>query len=176
MWRVALALLLVCSACGARRVPTLAAFEVPLATAADREEFLVLLSREAQAQGFHVDASTPEELEQLSPPFRKTIDAAVWRGNDDEAVAFIMDSHEALGRPSLVFSETGQPERAAQFRESLMRKFRQRWPGTRSLPIMPTGGTPPQYQLKATQEGYKLRPEYASEYQISRDSHLVARE
>jgi hypothetical protein len=175
MWKAALALLLTCSACGARNVPTIAAVEVPLPTASERAEFLALLSEEAQAQGFHVDASSAEELQRRPRPFRHTIHAAVWRGDDDdEAIASIMDDSESLGRPWLIISESEQPERVARFSERVMRRVRQRWPGMLSVPVMPTGVIPSRYQLQVTEEGYKLRPEFASEYQISRNSPLVA--
>ena len=179
MWKASLPLLLTCSACGVAHQPesarTVAAFEVPLPSAAEREEFLALLGQEAQAEGMHVDASTAEELQKLSGPFRMTIHAAVWRGDDDgEAVASVMDHPENLGRPWLMFSKGEQPERVARFRENVMRRVRQRWPGTLSLPVMPTGGIPSRYQLLQTEQGYRLLPKFASNYQISRDSPLVA--
>ena len=58
-------LLLACTACGVAPQPenirTVAAFEVPLPTPAEREAFLTLLRRESEVHGFHVDAATTEE-------------------------------------------------------------------------------------------------------------------
>lgn len=88
MWRNVFALLLFCSACEGARQPdsirTVAAFEVPLPTAAERVEFLALLRREAEAKGYHLDAGTEEELQSLSDVSPMTLHAGVWRGKDDE--------------------------------------------------------------------------------------------
>ncbi len=181
MWKAALALLLTCSACGVapqlESARTVAAFEVPLPTASEREEFLALLRHEAEAEGFHVDASNAEELEFLSEITPMTIHAAVWRGeNDEESVASIMDQQDHLGRAWIMFAQGEEPERVARFREKIMRRIRRRWPGTLSLPIIPTGAIPNPYQLRRTDEGYKLRPEAISNYQVGPNLPLVARD
>ena len=135
-----------------------------------------LLSQEAKAEGFHVDSASADELKQLSEVSPITINAAVWRGkDDDEAVASVMDGADHLGLAWLTFSESEEPERTARFREKAMRRIMLRWPATLSLPIMPTGSIPNPYQLQRTNEGYKLRPEFASNYQVNSDSPLVAR-
>ncbi|HWL94921.1 MAG TPA: hypothetical protein VNT79_15485 [Phycisphaerae bacterium] len=182
--RAALALLLACSACSSCGVEpqpesarTVAAFEVPLPAAAEREEFLALLRQEAESDGFHVDAANSDELQQLSRLTPMTIHATVWRGEDDEErVATIIDQEDHLGRAWIMFAKGEQPERVARFRERAMRRIRQRWPATLSLPIMPTGAIPNPYQLQRTGEGYKLRPEAAPDYQVSPDSPLIARD
>jgi hypothetical protein len=74
---------------------TVAAFEVPLPSEADRNEFLSVLRAAAEVEGMHVDAASKAELEReanVSPNFKMTMKAAVWRGsNDDEGVASAMD-------------------------------------------------------------------------------------
>lgn len=179
MWKQLLPLVLACSACGVAEQPdsirTVAAYEVPLPTASERDEFLAPLRQEAEAHGFHVDASNPEELRHLSEVSPMTINAAVWRGkDDDEAVASVMDQEDHLGQAWIMFSKGEYPERVARFRDSVMRKVIQRWPATASLPVVPSGGIPNRYQLERTSDGYKLKPEEASNYQVPADSPLVA--
>ena len=181
MWRAAIGLVLILTGCGVAHQPesarTTAAFEVPLPSAREREEFLALVSQEAQATGFHLDASNAEELQQLSAVSPMTIHAAVWRGEDDEeSVASIMDQRDHLGRAWIMFAQGEEPERVARFRDRLMRRVRERWPETLSLPIMPTGSIPNPYQLRRTDGGYELRPEFASNYQVQSESPLIASE
>ena len=72
-------------------VRTVAAFEVPLPSEADREQFLLVLRTAAEAEGMHVDAEGEADLEsdaKVSQNFEMTLKAAVWRGSkDEEAVA-----------------------------------------------------------------------------------------
>lgn len=69
----------------------MAAFEVPLQSKADREEFLSVLQAAAEVEGMHVDAESDTDLggeATVSPNFKMTMKAAVWRGsNDEESVA-----------------------------------------------------------------------------------------
>jgi len=91
--------------CGGARQPdsmkTVAAFEIPLSSEADRDLFLSVLRGAAEVEGMHVDATSREELEReakVSPSLQMTVHAAVWRGsNDDEAVASAMDQFDHLG-------------------------------------------------------------------------------
>lgn len=60
---------------------TVAAFEVPLPSEADRDQFLSVLCAAADAEGMHVDATSKGDLEQeakVSPNFRMTMNAAIW--------------------------------------------------------------------------------------------------
>src|SRR5689334_11046757 len=127
MRRIALVLLFACSACGVAPQPksarTVAAYEVPVPTASDRNELLGLLRQEARAAGFHVDADTDEENRQLSEVSPLTINATVWRGkDDDEAIASVLDGADHLGLAWLTFSKSEEPERTAQFRQEVMKK------------------------------------------------------
>ncbi|HEY1607166.1 MAG TPA: hypothetical protein VGF77_16370 [Allosphingosinicella sp.] len=180
MWRIALALLLACSACGAAPQPksarTVAAFEVPLLNAPDREAFLALLGEEAKTEGFHVDATDAEQLRQLSTVSPLTIDAAVWRGkDDDECVASVLDGPDHPGLAWLTFSKGEQPERVARFRENVMRRIMRRWPKTLALPIAPTGAIPLREDLLLTSDGYRVKRQAASKYELSPSSTLVAK-
>ena len=95
MHRLAIAIALICSACDATQPandPTVAAFEVTLATADDRNHFLNMMREEAKASGFHVDAVRADELKTLSNVSPMTFSAAVWVGKDvKEPVASAID-------------------------------------------------------------------------------------
>lgn len=99
---------------------TVAAFEVPLSSAADRDQFIALLRATAAAEGVHVDAESSEDLKaeaKVSPNFEMTMKAAGWLGsNDDEVVASAMDHFDRLGRVWIVFSRGKDPMLASRFR------------------------------------------------------------
>jgi hypothetical protein len=98
-WMASFLICMVIAGCGVATQPesarTVAAFEVPLPSEADRNEFLSVLRAAAEVEGMHVDAASKAELEReanVSPNFKMTMKAAVWRGsNDDEGVASAMD-------------------------------------------------------------------------------------
>jgi hypothetical protein len=100
------ALCLGVTGCGSTAQPesarTVAAFEVPLPSEADRSQFLSMLRAAAQVEGMHVDAASVEELEReakVSPAFKMTMNATVWRGaNDAEPIASAMDQPDHLGQ------------------------------------------------------------------------------
>ena len=176
MWRIAPVLLV--AACEVAPQPksarTVAAYEVPVPTASDRNELLGLLTQEAKAEGFHVDADTDEENRQLSEVSPITINAAVWRGkNDDEAIASVMDGADHLGLAWLTFSKSEEPERTAQFRQRVMKQIIVRWPKTQTLPIMPTGAIPLHQDLVLTKDGYRVKRSAASKYELPQSSPLA---
>lgn len=178
MRRTALVLLFACSACGVASQPktarTVAAYEVPVPNASDRNALLGLLSEEASAEGFHVDADTDEENRQLSEVSPITINAAVWRGkNDDEAIASVMDGADHLGLAWLTFFRSDEPERTAQFRQRVLKKIMVRWPATQTLPIMPTGAIPLHQDLVLTKDGYRVKRSAASKYELPQSSPLA---
>ena len=158
--------------CGVATQPesaeTVAAFEVPLRSEEDRSQFLSILRAAAAAEGMHVDASSSLELEReakVSPISAMTMNAAVWRGsNDNEAIASAMDQHDQLGQVWISFSRGKDPAQASRFRESAMRAIRRRWPNTLSLPIMPTGTIPLHGDLIRTPNGYVVNPSTAIKY------------
>ena len=178
MRNAALALLLACSACSVAPQPaslrTVAAFEVPLSGDSDRDRLISLLSEEAKVEGFHVDAYTADELQQLSDGKPMTINATVWRGkNDDEPIANVIDI-DRPGLACLTFAKGQEPERAARFRDAVMRRVRLRWPRTRPLPIMPTGAIPLHDDLVLTKDGYRVKRLAASRYELPASSPLIA--
>lgn len=151
-------------------IKTVAAFEVPLHSKADREEFLSVLRAAAQVEGMHVDAESDTDLGSeatVSPNSKMTLKAAVWRGsNDDEAVASTMDQYDHLGQVWLMFSRGKDPAMAARFRERTMHDIMLHWPGTLSLPIMPTGAIPLHGDLVRTPTGYIVNPSEAHKYAL----------
>jgi hypothetical protein len=149
---------------------TVAAFEVPLRSEADRNQFLAVLRAAAEPEGMHVDAETSQDIAQgtkVSPAFAKTMNAAVWRGaNDRESVASAMDLPENVGKVWLSFSKGKDPLLTTRFRDNAMRQIMLRWPDTLSLPIMPTGAIPLPGDLIRTPNGYIVNPAEAHKYEL----------
>jgi hypothetical protein len=169
MFRAVICALFLCTGCGAQPQPdsirTVAAFEVPLPTLKDKADFLALLTRAAEVEGYHVDAASLGELRQLSQVSPITFNATVWRGNDEEVVASAMDFQTHLGRIWLSFSKGNDQKRFERFRRLLMPQIRARWPAVVSLPIMPTGAIPLDDDLVRTPSGYRVKPAAAAKYQ-----------
>lgn len=148
---------------------------MPLPTSEERAELLSILQRTAEREGLHVDASTAEELAQLSKVSPFTIHAAVWRGADDEeALASVMDMPGSPGRAWITFSEGEDPDLAKRFRERAMRDILERWSSTQSLPIMPTGAIPTPEDLRQTPDGYRVKRSVAARYELPPTSPLIA--
>lgn len=172
---VAVAICAGVTACGGTVQPesarTVAAFEVPLPSEADRNQFLSVLRSAAAVEGMHVDTVSREELEReakVSPTFKMTMNAAVWRdANDDEAIASAMDQPDHLGQVWIAFFRGKDPTLNNRFRESAMREIIRRWPGTLSLPIMPTGAIPLHRDLVRTPNGYEVNPSEAHKYDVA---------
>ncbi len=166
-------LFLLCAACGAAPQPesrkTVAAYEVPLPTASDKAQFLDLLRKVAEVNGYHVDAASPADLAAMSEVSKITFSATVWRGDDEESMASAMDFRDRIGRVWLAFPTGNDPSRSTQFRESLVPQIRQAWPETASLPIMPSGAIPLTEDLVRTPTGYEVLPTAASKYQSKSD-------
>jgi hypothetical protein len=183
-WKLFFAALLGCAGCGVAPQPesaeTVAAYEVPLLTRQERDGFLALVSREAKAEGLHLDAASPGELErtaQAMPEAAMTVHAAVWRGTeDDDSEAVIMDQRDHLGLVWIMFSRGENPALASRFRDRLMSKIIDRWPETQTLPITPTGAIPLHRDLRRTPEGYRVEPSAAETYQLPPSSPLIARD
>ena len=159
------------AACGPVAQPesnrTVAAYEVPLPTSEDKEQFLALLAEVGEAEGYHVDAATRTELEAMSEVSPITFNASVWRGDDEELMASAMDFQDRIGRVWISFPRGQDPSRSNQFRETLMQRINLDWPATASLPIMPSGTIPLTQDLVRTPSGYEVRASAASKYQQS---------
>ncbi len=117
----------------------------------------------------HVDAASSNELGQMAktmPATTMTLNAAVWRGaKDEEVVASAMDQ-DHVGLVWIVFLRGKDPILSSRFRESAMREILLRWPGTLSLPIMPTGAIPLHRDLVRMPNGYIVNPSEAYRYQL----------
>jgi hypothetical protein len=171
-WAVCLAVFAICGGCEVEQplsLQSVAAFEIPLPSEADRAEFLSMLREVATAEGLHVDSASKEWLQHISrdPLTEMTIHAQVWRGiDDDQPEGTIMDGHGHLGRAWFMFARGENPALATKFRERAMREILRRWPETLSLPIMPTGAIPLHYDLIRTPTGYIVDPKAAPKYQL----------
>lgn len=163
---VLLPLLLVSGACGVSTQPIsseiVAAFDVPLPTAADRASLLAVLSDVARVQGAHLDAATDDELRETvtaTPQAKMSVHAAVWRGTDDkESWATIMDQADHLGLVWIMFSRGEDERQARHFQVSAMRQIRARWPDILSLPVIDCRTIPLRHDLVRTPNGYRINP------------------
>lgn len=172
-WIVSIAICLATAGCGVSPQPesamTVAAFEVPLSSETDREQFLSILGAASAAEGMHVDVESKQDLEnaaRASPLLEMTVNAAVWRGaNDDEAIASAMDQHDHLGQVWIMFFRGEQPVLSSRFLERAMHEIKLRWPDTLSLPIMPTRAIPLHADLVRTATGYVVKSSEAHKYQ-----------
>lgn len=168
-----IAVVLLCSACNVSRrsggAPPVVAIEIPVSDERDRHRLLRLISAEAEARGFHVDAAGAADLRRSSEVSPITMNATIWRGrNDREVVASAMDGADHIGRVWLSFfaGDNGDdPVGFRSFRERLLPQLRQRWPGARTLPIMPSGAIPLSRDLVRTSTGYRVDPSAAHLYQ-----------
>jgi hypothetical protein len=173
-WILAATILIGVSACGVEPQPEsakiVAAFEVPLPSQVDRDQFLAILQSAAANEGLHIDTTHKEDLEQqarVSPAFEMTMNAAVWKGaDDDELIASAMDQPDHLGRIWILFSKGEDALLNSRFREAAMRQVVQKWPETLSLPILPTGAIPLSGDLIRTPEGYVISPAEADKYEF----------
>ncbi|WP_404416321.1 hypothetical protein [Brevundimonas vesicularis] len=171
MVRISPLLALLCIGCVADQpesLQTVAAFEVPLPTATDKSDFLALMRQEAIAQGYHLDAASDDQLRALSRVSPLSLNASIWRGNDEENMVSAMDGADHVGRIWITFSKGENPEQSAKLQKSLISKITQRWPDTTALPIMPSGAIPLARDLVRTPLGYEVRASEASKYQAER--------
>lgn len=157
------------------------AIEIPLDVATERHELAELLSDEARRHsGLHVDdvstryARYHEDIELLRPDQRPTVSISVWRGEDDDELVATVDDLSHRGRVWATFLRGKNPEQEAPFREAAIELIRERWPNSKSLPILPSGGLPNEDHFVATDEGYKLRRSEAHNYDLPPDSDLFA--
>lgn len=168
MFRLATLLSVMAVACGSIEQPessrTVAAYEVPLPTSGDKEQFLALLEEVGEAEGYHVDFATQNELKVLSEISPMTFKASVWRGEDEESMATAMDFKDRIGRVWITFPRGEEPARSKRFRNILVPRIKTEWPATASLPIMPTGAIPLTPDLIRTPSGYKVKPDAALKY------------
>jgi hypothetical protein len=173
-WFALLGILTACASCGVASQPesakTVAAYEVPLPTAQERNEFLSRLRQISRAEGLHLDAADEAELEssaRVVPATKMTMHAAIWRGaSDDRPEAVIMDQSDHLGLVWIMFSRGDDTALARRFRDRAVHEIFARWPNTLRLPIMPTGAIPLHEDLVRTSTGYTVRPAAAVRYKV----------
>jgi hypothetical protein len=151
-------------------IKTVAAFEVPLSSEADRTEFVSILKAAAAGEGLHVDTARTEDLQseaKVIPRAASTLRAGIWRGKDDnESIASAMDGADHLGRVWIMFSKGTDPALNTRFQQRAMGEINRHWPSTLSLPIMPTGAIPLPQDLIKTSTGYIVDPKQAGRYEV----------
>jgi len=178
-WAAAQIAYIVLAGCGVAPQPesnrTVAAYEVPLPSQADREGFVSILRAAATVEGLHVDTARSEDLQaeaKAIPQAESTLRAAVWRGkDDDEPIASAMDGSDHLGQVWITFSKGTDPALNARFQQRIMSQIKERWPSTLSLPIMPTGAIPLPKDLIRTSTGYIVDPKQARRYELKTTSN-----
>lgn len=146
---------------------TVAAFEVPLNTAADRAEFLAILGREAAAEGLNISSESEEALErwnEMSPDFRRTISVDIWRDDARTGNEARVSDQFHPGDVWISFKQGEDPATALRFRERMMRQTFNRWPGTLPIPVAATGALPHKRDLVLGDRGYEIDPRSLSEY------------
>ena len=162
MMRLAALLTLLLVACGPVDQPasnrTVGAYEVTLHSQDEYAEFLTVLDEAAQRESYHLDHRDGGGVE----PF--TINASIWRGNDEESMAHAMDFEDRIGRVWLTFPLGVDKVESENFRDALMVEIKDRWPATTSLPIMPNGAIPLTRDLVRTPNGYVVREGAAAKY------------
>lgn len=138
---------------------TVAAFEVPLTTKADRADFMTILNAEAAAEGLNLNVETAEEMErwaEMSPKFRKSIDATVYRAGDLRQTEARVSDQFHFGHVWMSFTHGGDPTLARRFRERLVARITERWPETLSVPVAQTGSLPHREDLVRGAHGYDI--------------------
>jgi hypothetical protein len=173
------ALLVACAPVDQESVRTVAAVEIQLRTEADRSDLVSMLRRHAGASGLHVDdvserwQAFEREANMIAPEDRGTFYVGVWRGEDDDEAEVLADDQFHPGRAWVTFPRGQQPDRSTRVREPLLAEIRQRWPGARALPILPTGGLPLVDDLVATESGYRIVRSAAQRYRLPLSSPLL---
>jgi hypothetical protein len=187
MWRLA-ALVLTAAAAAAcapgdqgKVDPFVAAVEVKLQSDADRRDLVAILRKQAAVDGgLHVDDVSEEwremeAMDETSPPGeRGTLYVGVWRGADDEEMEAEADDHGHRGRAWITFHNGPEPRRSAKYRRAVLADVRSRWPDSRILPILPSGGLPLARDLRPTAAGYGIAAESAAAYELPATSPLLA--
>ena len=181
---IALSLCVTIVECGVAAQPeslkTVAAFDVPIHSEAERDEFVEVLRAAAKEEvGLQVDATSLEELASLAkvdPNTARTVSAGVWRGsNDQEPIADAMDWPDHPGEVWITFARGQDIALSNRFREHLMRRIQQRWPGTLPLPIIESRSIPLFRDLVKTPTGYVLNPTAAARYAHPQEDRRQAR-
>jgi hypothetical protein len=152
-----------------------AAVEVPLRTAADHADLMLMLRRNAREGGLHVDDGTDEWIKfrlgapSNEPPaarnvLTKTIYVGVYRGNDDRDMEMDVDDGGHQGRAWLTFFRGKHPQLATKVRVQLLAEIQRRWPDARNVPVMPNGALPLADDLVWTGTSYVVKPERLADY------------
>lgn len=158
------------------------AIEIPMDVQTERHELATILAAAAKEDGgLHVDDTTVRTVrfhadsKALEPNFRPTISMAVWRGDDDnQLVASVTDTMHR-GRVWATFNRGEDPDQESHFRRSAVLAVKARWPRTKTLPILPSGGLPHARDIISTPDGYRIKFSEAGSYELELSSALLER-
>lgn len=179
---VALTFALACSACTVDQEPAryTEVLEIPLG-AGERSDLAEILSSAARVdEEIHVDdvsernAEYHDDAQILDADKRPTISISIWIGeDDDELVAHVGDLGHR-GRTWATFLKGKDVQLHRQFRERAVAAIRQRWPESRSIPILPSGGVGNPEDFVLVDGEYRIDRAKASTYGLPNDSNLLA--
>lgn len=144
-----------------------AAFEVPLTTAVERANFLTILNAEAAIEGLDVSIETAEEMDrwnEMALDLSESIEATAYRGNDIRQSEARVSDQNHLGQAWISFKRGEDPSLARRFRQRLMPRIIERWPGTLSVPVAQTGALPRKEDLRRSDHGYEIDPSRLAGY------------
>lgn len=144
-----------------------AAFEVPLTTAVERANFLTILNAEAAIEGLDVSIETAEEMDrwnEMALDLSKSIEATAYRGNDIRQSEARVSDQNHLGQAWISFKRGEDPSLARRFRQRLMSRIIEHWPGTLSVPVAQTGALPRKEDLRRSDHGYEIDPSRLAGY------------
>ena len=179
-WLAPLLALLAAGGCSGKRMPYLAAIEVPVATPQGRQGLVEALRQAARVDpSLHVEDATAQWLamqarDKTTPPGKRaTLYVGVWRGAGDTApIADAMDYLHA-GRVWVTFVDGADPAVSARFRAAALAAIRARFPQAQPLPILPGGGLPLDRDLRLTPAGYRIMAGRAGAYGLAPTSPLL---
>lgn len=177
-----LSLLVACAPVSQESVHTVAAIEVVLRTPADRTDLLSVIRQQAATDpALHVDDVSDrwEELNAQSKNFPQKADGTlyvgVWRGKDDDEQEADASDMGHKGRVWLTFPKGQNPGRSSAFRTRFIAAIRNRFPNSKSIPVLLSGGLPLETDLRDTPTGYKIAKSAAPRYDLPPNSEFVAR-
>jgi hypothetical protein len=176
-----LSLLVACAPVSQESVRTVAAIEVAIHTPSDRADLLTVIRQQAATDpALHVDDVSDRwndlktQSRDFPPEADGTLYVGVWRGvNDDEQEADASDMGHK-GRVWLTFPKGRNPDRSLKLRRRFIAAIRNRFPDSRAIPILPSGGLPLAADLRETPNGYKVAKPAAGRYNLPATSKLVA--
>jgi hypothetical protein len=154
--------------------------EVPMRTAADHNDLIAMMRTLAASHGMHVDDDSQKwaDFQRSLPPkqpvdTRATIYVGVWRGSTDDDFEVSVSDMMHLGRAWVTFLKGGHEDLPDKVRQEVTGEIKRRWPNSRSVPVLPSGGEPLAEDLRLTPDGYKIVASAGPRYGLAPSSPLL---